>query len=264
MRTLALLALLAFATPALADPAATTARRSSQRVGSRWLGADFVQGVRARHDGRRAEAELFHEARLRLATSALPVFGIRERTAATDLHGRPLVTRGVRVSLLGMSSITVTQALWKKSLIIKKVTLPVATVGPFPVTLEVECGAYVQLRLRGEVAWKDGVSTAGGVEVMARIGGTARLATGVPGAKVGIKGELDILKVRTPAMVVLRVDSVTLDVRVIIESRAAIKLFAKVGIGPFSKEFTLTVPYLDWHFYRRELIVCREQVKFRR
>lgn len=243
-------------------PRTTVSKRVSRRVGSRWLGADVARGVVARIEPDESEVEVSTEARLRLLTATVPVFRVRERTLGADLQtARRRAWRGTEVDLLGTARLSITQDLFKRNFKVRSVKLPVFTVGPFPVTLEPEVGAYLRIRLKGELAWKDGPSTAGGVEGMARIGGTARLGPGAPLAKVGIKGELDLIKARMPAMVTLYRDAVVLDLKLIVESRAAIRLFARFGIGPFTKEVVVGVPFLSWRLFRLEATIARLELR---
>lgn len=261
---LACVPLLLFALPAHAGTPASAFHRKRQAVGSRWLGADLVRSVRATHDGSRAGVELVTEARLRVATGAFTAFRIREQSVGSNLRARPLLRRGTRLELLGGTNfITITANLFKRSLKVKSFTLPVFAVGPIPVTLEADVGAYLELNRTGAFDWPDGPSVTTGFSGVARLGGTVELGPGFSKfAKAGIHGEVNLLQASLPATVTLHLDAVSFDVKFVLSSNAHVKLFARLGIGWFSREFALTLPFLDWTFFKREVPIAHRTIRF--
>jgi hypothetical protein len=262
---LASLALLLLTPLAHAAPTPVSAsHRSSRTVGSRWIGGELRRSVTARHSGDAARVEVVTEARLRLLTGNFPVFRLRETSAGERLESRPLLRRGTHIDLLGGTTLlSVSKSLFQRSFKVKSVSFPVFAVGPFPVTVDAELGAYLMVNRKRELAWGDGPQAITGFEGVVRLGGSVEVGPSIVVAKVGVRGELDIIKASLPATATLHVDMVAFDVRFVLESRAQAKAFARIGVGPFSREWALDVPFLTWTFFRREVPIAHRELRYR-
>jgi hypothetical protein len=241
----------AAAGPARAD---VLRREVVQRVGNDRFGGALRRSVTATHAGANGALACESSVTGRILGHDLRVLTVLRR-AEGRLQGKARSYVRTRVELLGTGTITVPITL-RRSVRVRTFAVPVP-VGPFPITIEGQVG--LTLEVGGHL--RDLGLVQVGLTGSATLGGTVGVGVGVPGAKVGVDGVLDLVKGELPATATFTRRDVTLDVRVVLSSGANIGAFVEVGFGPFKKKWRIRVPFLTFTFARRELPIAHAVVR---
>lgn len=121
-------------------------------------------------------------------------------------------------------------------------------IGPFMFNVQGQAG--LTFEVRGFVG-RQGDAVVVGREGSASIGGTLGVGLGPPGASIGVEGQLNLVKASLPATCSMRRTGVTYEVSFVLESSVEVKAFCQVGWGPFSKKWTVDVPFMKYTFGQR-------------
>lgn len=240
--------------PAVSD-AATLSRASSRDLGNGRFGGSLRRSMVASHTGTSGSISCSTSLNARLLGRTYRVAGVVRRVNGARLGGRASTTRRFQLELIGRGTVSIGASI-SRSISIRTFEVPVP-VGPFTVT--VEGSAALTIALRGSVGAGSGVSV--GLEGSASIGGSVGVGVGVPGARVGVEGSLTLLRAALPATCTMRRTGVTFDVSFVLSSTVDVGVFAKVGVGPFSKKWTVDVPFLSFVIGERRYVVARTTVR---
>lgn len=255
LRVLTSVACLVVAFP-LASQAASFGTQRSQDVGNGRFGATLRRGVLTEHRGTSGVLSLNGDINARLIGRTHRVLGLRRRVEGLSLGGSVGQRTSFQLELIGRGNVSVGLSI-SRSASLPVFTVPVP-VGPFTVTIE--GAAAVTVSLGGSIGRSSG-NLVVGLEGSAAVGGTVSVGFGVPGAQVGIEGALNLIRVSLPATATMRRSGVTFEVSFVVESGVTISVFAKVGFGPFSKKWTVDVPFLKFTFARRTFPIASRTVR---
>lgn len=241
--------------PAVGE-AATLSRASSRDLGNRRFGGSLRRSMVASHTGTSGSISCNTSLNARLLGRTYRVAGVARRVRSVRLGANAGASRSFQLELLGRGSVSIGASI-SRSISIRTFEVPVP-VGPFTVTVEGSAG--LTLSLRGSVGASRG-SVSVGLEGSASIGGSVGVGVGVPGARVGVEGSLTLLRAALPATCTMRRTGVTVDVAFVLSSNVDIGVFAKVGVGPFSKKWTVDVPFLSFVLAERRYTIARTTVR---
>jgi hypothetical protein len=241
--------------PAVSE-AATLSRASSRELGNRRFGGSLRRSVVASHAGTSGSISCSTTLNARLLGRTYRVAGVVRRVSGARLGGRASTTRRFQLELIGRGTVSIGASI-SRSISIRTFEVPVP-VGPFTVTVEGSAG--LTLSLRGSVGASRG-SVSVGLEGSASIGGSVGVGVGVPGARVGVEGSLTLLRAALPASCTMRRGGVTVDVSFVVSSNVDVGVFAKVGVGPFSKKWTVDVPFLSFVIGERRYTIATRTLR---
>lgn len=255
VRVLTSVACLVAAFPLTCQAASFGAQRQKD-LGNGRFGATVRRGVFGEHRSTTGVLSCNAGLNARLVGRNFRVLGLRRRVQALSLGGSVGSRTSFQLELSGRGNVSIGMSI-SRSASVTVFTIPVP-VGPFTVTIE--GSAAVTVSVGGSIARSNG-NLVVGLEGSAAVGGTIGVGVGVPGAQVGVEGELNLIRVALPASCTMRRSGVTVEVSFVAESTVAISLFAKVGVGPFSKKWTVSVPFLKFTLARSTFPIASRTVR---
>ena len=234
-----LLAVAALVAPAALAETSSDYRRVS--VGNARFGAATTCSVIAGHTGGAGDVSARTTLTARLAGRSFRTFSLARRVAGTGLGAAARFRPTTTLEVIGRTfTVEASVAHLSHTFSVGGFEVPVP-VGPFVVTVEGSVGASVST---GGFGSASAGQVAVGLSAGGSVGGTVGVGVGIPGARVGVEGALNLVEVGLPLTATLRRSSLTLDVKLTVSSSVQIRAFAKVGVGPFSKKWTVDVPFL--------------------
>lgn len=254
-RVLTSVACLVMAFPLACEAASFGAQRQKD-LGNGRFGATLRRGVFGEHRGSTGVLSCNADLNARLVGRNFRVLGLRRRVEGASLGGSVGQRTRFQLELIGRGNVSIGLSL-SRSASVTVFTVPVP-VGPFTVTIE--GSAAVTVSVGGSIGRSSGNLTVG-LEGSAAVGGSIGVGVGVPGAQVGVEGALNLIRAALPATCTMRRSGVTVEVSFLVESTVTISLFAKVGFGPFSKKWTVDVPFLRFTFARRTFPIASRTVR---
>lgn len=241
--------------PPTTSPSRESTRRlsRSKSMGNSKLSAVMTRSMLARASSSRLSNEATTTVTVKVLGRSLRAFRTRRRVGCTaPRSSRPRLFRSNEVELIGLGRLSVNLEL-SRSFPVFHVEVPVPILW-FTVTIEGDLGASLSLSANVPVGFRRGSASytlSGSVGMAASLG----VGAGIPGARVGVEGVLDLIKASLPFTTTLRASSVRYDVALVVESSASINLFAKAGWGPFSKKASVTV--FKWTLWETRLPLGR-------
>lgn len=230
-------------------------RSNVKNVGNDRFGGGLRRTVFASHGGTTGTIDCDTALSGRILGNSYRVVTLSRRVTGTRLGSGASATRRFELSLLGRGNVTIGLSL-TRSIDVRSFEVPVP-VGPFNVGIEGSVG--LSLSVRAHVG--DAGIVQVGLEGSAAVGGTVGIGVGVPGARVGVEGTLSLIRGALPASCTMRRTGVTFDVAFVVSSEVSIGLFVKLGFGPFSKKWTVDVPFLQFTLASRRFPVASTTVR---
>jgi hypothetical protein len=255
LRTVVVALSLALLTPIMGAKGAEVSRSNSRTVGNSRFGGSLNRSMFARHTGTRGTFACATAAYAKILGRTYRAARLARRVEGSALGSGANAAKFFQLEIIGRNGISIGVS-FSHTYSVRTFEVPVP-IGPFHPSIEGSVG--LTIGIRGSIGSQGIVSV--GLEGSASIGGTVGIGVGVPGAKVGVEGELALIKASLPATCTMRRTGVTFDVSFVVESSVEIKLFAKVGVGPFSKKWTVDVPFLKFTFARRTFPIASSTVR---
>ncbi len=213
--------------------------RKERRVGNSKVGANFVREMVSRHASDAFTFATDNSVNVWVGSRRMRAFGLHREVAARNLSSsKPTLSRRFELTVLGRNSITFSRSLTRTfSVGVFEIPVPV---GPIVASIEVRLASTVGVSATVPLSW-GGSSTAVTFAGSAGVGGNLAVGAGIPGVKVGVFGDLTLIRATLPARTTFTSRTMNFDVDLVLSSDCSAGVFAQVGFGFLSKRFSKTL-----------------------